>query len=226
MIHVEALSKQYGAVTALDGVDLHVGGDGLHALVGPNGSGKTTLVRSLLGLTTPSSGTVDVDGTVGAAFQQPSFYDSLTARENLDAFGALVAADPAWLEEVVDALGLDPALDRIAADLSGGFARKLDVALALARRPDHLVLDEPLGDLDDVTRDQLVALAADYATDRSVLVSTHNLAAFAAHVDHLTVLHRGRVLVDAPRADLDDDLLGLYRSRIDQATAADELGSD
>lgn len=213
MILVEDLTRHFGTVTAVRGVDLRVD-DGFHALVGPNGSGKTTLLRCVLGLTHPSGGRVEVQGSVGAGFQHPSFYESLTARENLDVFGALVGANEEWMRVVVDRLGLGPALDRIAGDLSGGFARKLDVALALAERPDHLLLDEPLGDLDDVTREELIAFLAEYADDHGVLVSTHNLGAFEAQVDYLTVMHRGRVLVDAPRSELPPSLVELYRDRI------------
>lgn len=220
MIRVTDLTRHYGTVTAVRGVDFEIR-EGFHALVGPNGSGKTTLLRCILGLTHPSGGQVEVEGTVGAAFQRPSFYETLTARENLDTFGALVDADDEWVRSVVDRLGLEPALDRIAGDLSGGFARKLDVALALVERPDHLLLDEPLGDLDDVTREGFVRFLAEYAGTRGVLVSTHNLAAFEKHVDHLTVMHRGRVLVDAPRSELPSDLVELYRHRVATAEESD-----
>jgi ABC-2 type transport system ATP-binding protein len=199
LVELRGVGVRYGGVAALEAVDLAVG-PGLHALVGPNGSGKTTLVYLVLGLGRPTTGTVDrVDELdVGCAFQASAFYPGLTVRENLDVFGALSGGDdPDWRRKVVETLRLDRVRDRRAGDLSGGFARKLDLALALLNRPELLVLDEPLRDVDDVTVERLVPLVEAYADDHAVLVSTHNLDAWPG-LERLTVLVDGRVVADRP----------------------------
>ncbi|RXK48349.1 ATP-binding cassette domain-containing protein [Halorientalis pallida] len=220
ILALREISKAYGDVTALSGVDLSVEPGTIHALVGPNGSGKTTLFRIALGLTRPSSGSVDApaDG-IGPGFQRANFYRDLTVAENLDVFAALTGADDeAWREELCSTLRLDRVRDRRAGDLSGGFGKKLDLALALLNRPAVVCLDEPMGDLDDVSKTNLLDLLTDYRDEgHAVVVSTHQLGAFADVIDHLTVLHDGAVLVDEPRAAIDlgehDSLHDLYVAR-------------
>jgi ABC-2 type transport system ATP-binding protein len=218
-IRVEGLRKRYGNVLALAGVDLTVEPGAFHCLVGPNGSGKTTLLRTLLGLVEPSAGEVSVpDARLGTAFQRPSHYDQLTVADNLDVFGALADADAAWAETVLARLGLDVVRDRIAGELSGGYSRKLDLALALQKAPAYLLLDEPLGDLDDVTKLWLLEFLGAYRdAGHGVVISTHNLGQFASYVDHLTIVHDGAVLLDTPRESLDvpdGELQELYVERI------------
>jgi ABC-2 type transport system ATP-binding protein len=214
-IAVEDLRKEYGDVVAVADVSLSIGG-GFHCLIGPNGSGKSTLFRLLLGLTRPTSGSLSApDGTVGVGFQRPNFYPGLTVGENLDVFAGLVGApDGDWRETVVDELRLRRALDRPADDISGGFARKLDLALALLKRPDYLLLDEPLAALDDVSKARLLDFLADYADEATVLVSTHHVADFEPHLDRLTIMHEGSVLLDSPADDVDladhDSLQSFY----------------
>jgi ABC-2 type transport system ATP-binding protein len=223
-VHVENLRKTYGDVVALEDVDLHLRQGEFHALVGPNGSGKTTLLRILLGLTPPSSGRLDVpDLRLGVAFQRPSFYEELTVAENLRTFGAFVNADPEWVAELRERLGLNVVTERVAGDLSGGYERKLDLALALAKEPDFLLLDEPLGDLDDVTKLRLVEFLEDYRNrGHGIVVSTHNLAEFSDSIDRLTVVIDGEVRARGHRSDLPEDLQRYY---LETAFESDQGGA-
>jgi len=204
---LDGVTKRYGHVVALDDCSLAIDATGFHCLLGPNGSGKTTLLRLLLGLERPSAGSVVRDGvTVGSGFQRPNFYPGLTVRENLSVFGRFHddGVDADWREHLLDGLRLRPALDRRAGDLSGGFARKLDLALGLQHRPDVVLLDEPLGALDDVSRARLLEFLADYAAEgHAVVVSTHRITSFEPSLDRLTVLRDGQVVVDRAREDLD-----------------------
>jgi len=227
VLELRNVSKAYGGVVALDGVDLSVSAGTVHGLVGPNGSGKTTLLRVVLGLARPETGEVATPaGGVGCGFQRASFYRGLTVAENLSVFaGLLDAPDDAWREDLVETLRLDRVLDRRAGALSGGFAKKLDLALALLDRPDVLLLDEPMGDLDDVSKAHLREFLAGYRDDgNAVVVSTHHLGEFEPIVDRLTVLHDGEVVVDADRDDIDlgdaDSLQEFYVRR----TLAHERG--
>lgn len=205
---LEDVTKRYGGVVALDAVSVELAETGLHCLLGPNGSGKTTMLRLLLGLERPSAGTVHRDGVrTGCGFQRPSFYPSLSVRENLTVFAGLLGADDgAWREHLVDELRLRRAMDRRAGDLSGGFARKLDLALAFLGRPDAVLLDEPLGALDDVSRDRLLAFLEDYCAEgHAVIVSTHQITAFEPLLDRLTVVYDGSVIYDREREAIDLD---------------------
>lgn len=213
-VRIRNVRKTYGDVAALRDVTLTVEPGTVHCLAGPNGSGKTTLLRVVLGLTPVSGGAVAVpDGTVGAGFQDPSVFADLSVAENLDTFGAMAPDAPDWRDVVVETLGLAHVRDRVAGDLSVGYRKKLDLALGFLARPDHLLLDEPLADLDDVARERVVELVRAYPG--AVLVSTHHLAAFDP-CDRLTVLRDGEVVLDESGAEL-DDLAARYRDLLPDA---------
>ena len=212
---VETASKRYGDVTALSAVSVTVAPGRFHGLVGPNGSGKTTLFHLLSGLARPTDGRVDrPDAAVGVGFQRPRFYPDLTVRENLSVFRSFAADPPPadWTDRLLEALRLDPAAHRKAGDLSGGFRTKLDLALATVKRPRYLLLDEPLTDVDGHSRRRIVAFLADYpGEERSVVVSTHNVEAFADAFDRLKVLADGTVAFDGPV----DDPVARYRAALE-----------
>ncbi len=211
-IELREVTKRYGEATALSGVSLSVEPGTVHCLVGPNGAGKSTLFDLVLGLTAPTDGEVRVEGTVGAAFQTPTFYPGLTVDENLRVFGDVAGGvDERWLATLRDRLELADATRRRAGDLSGGFARKLDLALAFVKRPDLAVLDEPLGDLDDLTGRRLLDFLGDYRDDGGgLLVATHRVDAFEGLADRLTVLDGGAVVFDGPTAAVDGSIERRY----------------
>lgn len=205
-IRIEGVTKSFGSVVALDDVTLQIERGTYHCLLGPNGSGKSTLLRLVLGLQRPDEGTITLPSArLGCGFQQPNFYPGLTARENISVFAGLAGGeDSEWTQTVIEELGLQPALDRRAGDLSGGFARKLDLALALIRHPDFLLLDEPLGALDDVSKARLLSFLDSYVEHgNTVLVSTHHVTAFEPYLDRVTLMHRGSVLLDSRVAEMD-----------------------
>ncbi|WP_436909787.1 ATP-binding cassette domain-containing protein [Halosimplex marinum] len=214
-IRLGGVVRRYDGVTALAGVDLRIEAGDLHALVGPNGSGKSTLLALVLGLDRPTAGTITrPEGRIGCGFQTPSVYPDLTVDENLRVFAAMGEAGDDWLATVRADLGLDDVRDRVAGDLSGGYQRLLDVALAFVRRPTFVLLDEPLDELDDAARDRVVGFVADYCGDgRTVVVSTHHLDAFGPSLDRLTVLADGDVRFDE-RVDGTDDYRAIYRDLV------------
>jgi ABC-2 type transport system ATP-binding protein len=198
-LHLDSVTKTYGSVVAVDDLTLSIGDGQYHCLLGPNGSGKSTVLRLLLGLTQPTAGTRRVSDTVvGCGFQQPNFYPGLTVRENIETFASLVGGtEAAWNQTVIENLRLERALDREASELSGGFAHKLDLALALLKQPEVLVLDEPLSALDDVSKAHFLRFMTEYAGGaRTVLVCTHRVTEFEEHLDRVTVMHRGSAIFD------------------------------
>lgn len=217
MLDATGVTKTYDGTTALDDVSVSFDA-GLHCVAGPNGSGKTTLMRVFADLTRPDTGTVSTPESLGYAFQVPNVYPDLTVDENLDVFASLTGANDAWRERVVERLRLGPERDRVARNLSGGFRKKLDLALALLKRPDALILDEPLADLDPATKRRLVAVAAEYADDHCVVACTHDLAAFADDYETLTVLVDGAVRGEWTRAELDAEPGAAYEELLVEQT--------
>lgn len=218
---VSDLRKTYAPVEALRGVSLSFDTGGVHCLAGPNGSGKSTLFRVLLGLAPATSGTVTrpAGNVVGAGFQEPAFYDSLTVAENIDVFGALSgASDEEWIETVLEVFALDSVRHRRAGDLSGGFAKQLDLTLAVLKRPRYLLLDEPLADLDHVSTEALLEFLSAYAASgNAVVVSSHRIEEFAPAVDRLTVLYDGKIARDVRRDEETEPIPQIYRDAIDAA---------
>jgi len=215
-IRFDRVARSYDGVRALHDVDLTIPSGNLHALVGPNGSGKSTLFGLLLGLDRPTAGTVHrPDEPIGCSFQQPSVYPELSVDENLAVFAAMGDAGDEWVANVRSDLGLDDVRSRVVEELSGGYQRLLDVALAFVRRPQFVVLDEPLDELDDAAQDRVVTFVTDYAGgDRTVLVSTHHVDEFGPAIDRLTVLSDGTVAFD-DSVDASEDHLARYRELID-----------
>jgi ABC-2 type transport system ATP-binding protein len=210
-ITVENVRKTFDRVVALDDVSLTIEPGQYHCLLGPNGSGKSTLLRLVLKLARPDEGTIGRPEVVfGCSFQQPNFYPDLSVRENIDVFTSMVGADDQeWNQTVVDELRLNDELAREASDLSGGYARKLDLALALVKEPDFLFLDEPLAALDDVSKTQLLEFLDEYTdTGHTVVVSSHYVEAFEPYLDHVTLMHDGDVLFDRAMENIDTEEAG------------------
>jgi ABC-2 type transport system ATP-binding protein len=203
VVDVRGVRKRFGAVTALDGVDLRVHPGEIHGLVGPNGAGKSTLLSTLLGLSAPDEGTVTVldaparpgrDGVAGFV-GTPSFYPYLTGRRNLELLQRLDGApSAAALDAALDQVGLGGRAATKVAGWSTGMRQRLGLAAALLRRPRLLVLDEPTSGLDPAAVSDVHALLRELAEQgTAVLVSSHDLTGVASMCSHVTVLARGRV---------------------------------
>ena len=216
-IRARGITKSYGtgagAVTALDGVDLDIASGRFTAIMGPSGSGKSTLLHVLAGLDSVDSGSIELDGIetttlkdreltllrrdrIGFVFQSFNLLPMLTARQNivlpLDLAGRRV--DEAWLETVVGALGLTERLDHRPAQLSGGQIQRVAIARALVTSPAVVVADEPTGNLDSRTTDEVLdflRLSVD-ELGQTVVMVTHERDA-AEHADRIISLVDGRI---------------------------------
>jgi len=201
-----AVRKSYGAVNALDGVDLDVRPGELLALLGPNGAGKSTAVGLMLGLTEPDAGEVQLFGQsphsldarrrVGVMLQSAGMPDTLTIRE-------LLAQTRAYYPHPLDAdacaktAGIADLLKRRYGKLSEGQKRRVQFALAIAGRPRLLFLDEPTVGLDMESRQALWSTVRALVADGcSVLLTTHYLEEAEALADRVAVLARGRIVAE------------------------------
>lgn len=195
-IEIDSVTKRYRRVTALEEISIAIEGGMVHGLLGPNGSGKTTLIRLIAGLERPTEGQIDSStDDIGVCFQQPCFFPSLTVDENISIFADL-ADEPVednWIDELCENIRLSPVRHRTADQLSGGFAKKLDLVLALLKKPAILLLDEPVADIDDESRSDIRSFIEMYQDeDRIVLLSTHDIEGFSPILDQITYIMDGR----------------------------------
>jgi len=207
MIETTDLTKRYGDVTAVDGIDISVEEGSLHGFVGHNGAGKSTTMQMLVGLVTPTAGEGFVDGEpigsaaaterIGYAPQKPEFYDDMSGRTYLEYMGRLADVDGSVSERVAELLSwmdLEDAADQAIGGYSGGMQRKLGMAQALLEDPDVLVLDEPTATLDPEGRAAIIDALQELTDDgTTVFVSSHVLAELEQFIDTVTILKEGRV---------------------------------
>jgi ABC-2 type transport system ATP-binding protein len=240
VVEVRGLSKRFGDVVAVDGLDLDIERGRCCGLLGPNGAGKTTTVSVLATLLRPDAGTVRVLGhdvvrertavrrQIGIVFQEPSLDRELTAREQLDLHARLHhLPQPAQrAERALAEAGLSEEADRPVRGFSGGMKRRLEVARGMLHEPRVLFLDEPTLGLDVAARatvwQRLRALRA--AGDVTVLLTTHSMEEADALCDDLAIIDRGRVVARgtpaALKRALGGDIVQLRLERTDGAEAA------
>lgn len=206
-LEVRGLVKRYGAVTAVEHVDLEVPFGSVFGLLGPNGSGKTTTLSCSLGLVRPSAGSIRVlgepasalhrtRGAVGVVFDRPHLLGHLSVRHNLEYARRLRGgrADGRSEGEALERVGLASLSARRAGRLSLGQQKRLAIAMALAGAPRLLVLDEPLSGLDPLGVREILRLVAELARGGlTVLVSSHQLLDVEPLLTHAAVLLAGRV---------------------------------
>lgn len=217
-VRARGLTKFFGDVVALDGVDLDVPAGQIHAIVGPNGAGKTTLLGILLGLAVADRGSLEIlgsqagralaaPGDVAGFVDGPGLYPALTARKNLAALAALRApgAQTADIDDLLEQVGLADVADEKARGFSLGMRQRLGLAAALVTLPRLLVLDEPANGLDPAGKmhvhDTLARLAAN---GTAVVLSSHRMDDLEALCSDITILAVGRVVFSGPLGKLAD----------------------
>jgi ABC-2 type transport system ATP-binding protein len=232
-VRARGVSKCFGEVVALDGVDLAIAQGQIHGLVGPNGAGKTTLLGLLLGLAQADEGDLEILGrpvrralalpdAVAGFVDGPGLYPSLSARQNLEALARLRGDGSDGIAGALDQVGLTDVADDRVRGFSLGMRQRLGLAAALLTRPRLLVLDEPANGLDPIgTRHVHRVLTRLAANGTAVVLSSHRMDDLAALCSRVTLLASGRVVFSGPISELVADTGELeYRLRASDTDAA------
>ena len=226
IIETRALSKTYGRIEAVRGIDLSIGKGEIFGLLGPNGAGKTTTIRMLCTIIRPTSGTATINGhdivkepgevrrSVGIVFQDPTLDTVLTGRENLILHARLYGVPAGVREERIEAIlelvDLKDRADDITRTYSGGMRRRLELARGLLHRPAVLFLDEPTLGLDPQTRartwDYIRKMAQNEKT--TVVLTTHYMEEAEQVCDRVGVIDHGRIIALGPPEELKQSLGG------------------
>jgi branched-chain amino acid transport system ATP-binding protein len=229
MLRVENLVRRFGGIVATDNLSLDVAHGELHAIIGPNGAGKTTLISQLTGQLRPSAGTIRFAGQditdlpawrrsklgLARSFQITSLLPDFTAADNVALaaqardghsfrFWGNARKEEHLREAARSALarvGLEKRADVVVSRLSHGEQRELELAVALATRPQLLLLDEPMAGLGATESARMVKLLADLRSEVTIILVEHDMNAVFALADRITVLVYGRVIAsDVPAA--------------------------
>jgi len=229
LLEIRNLSKSFGALRATDGVDLEVQEGETLAVIGPNGAGKTTLIGQLAGNLRPDAGRIRFAGEditalsaprrarkgFARSFQITSVFPEFTALENV-AMAVLAASgrtgfwrpamkDPALLQparEVLQQVGLEPRAHTLAANMSHGEHRQLEVAMALATRPRMLLLDEPMAGMGIDESQRMIGLLGTLKRRQTMILVEHDMDAVFRLADRIAVLVYGRVIATGLPEDI------------------------
>jgi ABC-2 type transport system ATP-binding protein len=214
-IVVNEIRKWYGDTHAVDGVSFEVEEGEFFGILGPNGAGKTTTLEIIEGLRKPDSGDVTLLGMpawprnqrllprIGVQLQASSFFERLTAREQIRTFASLYGIAPAEADKMLDVVGLADKAETRTDQLSGGQTQRLAIATALVHGPEVLFLDEPTAALDPQARRNLWDLLREInAQGRTVVLTTHHLDEAELLCDRVAIMDHGRILELGPPATL------------------------
>lgn len=214
MIQASGLTKQFGHVRALDNVNFEVRKGEIVGFLGPNGAGKSTTMRILTCFLAPTSGAATVHGhdvfddplavrkSLGYLPQRAPLYTDMNVWEYLEFISQIRGLDPgsfkSRLKKVVEVCGLAQVLGKDIGNLSHGYRQRVGLGQALIHDPPILILDEPTSDLDPNEKAEVIRYIKDIGKDRTILLSTHNLAEVEEACARAIIVSKGRVVADGP----------------------------
>ena len=208
IIKINNVSKNYKNIKALNNISLSINEGELYGLLGVNGAGKTTLLKILSGLTNQTNGEFIVDGftnnnmdeikrIIDISPQESAVAKNLTVLENLKFFQDLYnQKDDNYLKEIIDDLGLNEVINQRAKTLSGGYQRRLSIALGLISKPKILLLDEPTLGLDVIARRELWKIVNKFKGKITIILTSHYLEEIEALCDRVAILSKGNLLIE------------------------------
>ncbi len=205
IIKIDKVCKNYNSKKALDNVSLEIEQGELFGLLGVNGAGKTTLIKILCGLTKKAAGTITINNfnldkdinkikeIIDISPQETSVANNLTVKENLEFFANIYKTND-YINEVVDLFNLHEVINQRAKTLSGGFKRRLSIAIALISKPKILFLDEPTLGLDVFARRELWKIIKKLQKNTTIILTSHYLEEIENLCDRVAILSKGKLL--------------------------------
>ena len=218
MLHLEGVTKRFGKVLALRGIDLKLKRGRCLCIFGPNGAGKSTLLKIAATLTRPSTGSIFISGydatreaekirpLLGVLSHRTFLYSQLTAYENLQFYGRMLGVRPLAerIQTVIHAVGLEDHTRQLVRTYSRGMLQRLAIARAILHNPRLLLLDEPYTGLDQQAARRLQALLQQLRTnEQTIVLSTHNLQRGLELCDDIAILYKGKIMVRHAASHLD-----------------------
>ncbi|MDM5186752.1 ABC transporter ATP-binding protein [Bacillus sp. DX4.1] len=209
IIKTTNLTKIYGSQKSVDNLNINVNQGEIYGFIGRNGAGKTTTIRMLLGLIKPTSGKIEIFGEdffqnqkeilrrIGSIVEVPGFYENLTAKENLLINAKIIGIHKKnAIEEALEIVGLEHVTKKLVGKYSLGMKQRLGIARALLHYPELLILDEPTNGLDPIGIKEMRKLIKSLSQERNItiLISSHILAEVEQLVDHMGIIHEGKLL--------------------------------
>jgi len=241
IIQTSQVSKTVGKRELIHEVDMHVKKGEIYGFLGPNGAGKTTMMRMLTNLWKPTTGSIELFGEalteksyevfkrMGCIIEFPTFYDHLSAVENLKLHCEYMGYNkPGAIEEVLDLFGLSSASDKPVKNFSLGMRQRLGIARAMISKPELLILDEPTNGLDPagikMVRDIIHMLSRDFGI--TVLISTHILSEVESIADTIGVIKDGRMIEEVSMKEIAEKNSKYIQVSVDNAKKASIILSD
>lgn len=218
VIKTKQLTKIFGTQTAVNAVDLHVKKGRIYGLLGRNGAGKTTIMKMILGLTSITSGEVEVFGQnikgcekriyprIGAIIETPGFYPNLTGAENLEIFAKLRGtATPDAVKRALEIVGLPYKDKKLFSKYSLGMKQRLGIANAILHDPELLILDEPTNGLDPIGIAEMREFIKNLSVEqgKTILISSHILSEIALLADDIGIIDHGVLLEESSMNELE-----------------------
>lgn len=217
-IKINGLTKKYDDISAVDNLDLCIEKGELFALLGVNGAGKTTTIKMLTGLTSPDGGDAfindisiisnpkKVKNIIGISPQETAVAPNLSVKENLELICGIYGFDKKKrqnkINELSEKLELKNILDKKAGKLSGGWQRRLSIAMALISEPQVLFLDEPTLGLDVIARSELWDTIRELKGKITIVLTTHHMEEAEALADHIGIMKDGRMLISGTTEEI------------------------
>ena len=218
IVATDNLSKEYDGVYRVQELDIRIKEGDIYGFLGPNGAGKSTTMKMLLGLVKPTSGTIEIMGkpfnektrrdilaSVGSLIESPSYYGHLTGRENMEIIRRLLDLPQKNIEEAVHIVRMENQMEKKVKNYSLGMKQRLGIAMALARFPKLLILDEPTNGLDPIGIAEVRNFIKDLSVDRgkTILISSHILSEIALLADDIGIIDYGVLLEESSMEDLE-----------------------
>ena len=218
IVSTENLSKEYDGVYRVHDLDIQIDEGDIYGFLGPNGAGKSTTMRMLLGLVKPSKGSIEIMGkpfneknrqeilkSVGSLIESPSYYGHLTGKENMEIIRRLLDLPRKNIEEAVHIVRMEKQMDKKVKNYSLGMKQRLGIAMALARRPKLLVLDEPTNGLDPAGIEEMRELVKTLPTKygMTVMVSSHILSEVDQMATVVGIINHGELIFQENMSVLD-----------------------